>query len=303
MLRKLKVGGLKWIDWVNLSNIEIKNILKKYNFHELDLEACLQQNQRVRIDSYDNYFFMVLHFPKYNSRTKIYELNEFNIFLWRDFLITFRNQTWTHIDKIFEKYSNKNLKKDEDFKLTSGFVLYEIIQAMLEKMFKVCDNLNKDLKQIESMVFEKTDYSLVKQIMIKKRNIVILKHMFLPQISVMNLIEFNINKLFAGEIEQYFEDLEDKIEHIVNDIKILFEYIETIEDAFKSIIDIKTNSIMTFLTLFSAFMLPLTLITSFYGMNIKLPFQNYPFFIYILLFFTSLSMIFIYLYYKKKGNI
>jgi magnesium transporter len=139
--------------------------------------------------------------------------------------------------------------------------------------------------------------------MIKKRNIIVLKNMFLPQISVMKLMEFQINKLFSGEIEAYFEDLEDKLEHIVNDIKMLEEHISSIEDAFKSIIDIKTNRVMTFLAFFSAFMLPLTLITSFYGMNIKLPLQTEPVFVYILLVFTSITMIFIYYYFRKKGNI
>ena len=303
MLRKLKVGGIQWIDWIDLSIEETKKILDKYDFHELDKEACLEENQRARIDGYDDYFFMVLHFPKYNSSTKIYELNEFNIFLGRDFLITFRNHTWSHIDKIFENYSKKKFRNDEDFKLSSGFVLYEIIQSMLEKMFNVGDNIKKDLKQIEKIVFEETNYSLVKQIMIKKRNIVVLKHMFIPQISVMKLIEFNINKLFSWKIEEYFEDLEDKLEHIVNDIKILEEYTDSIEDAFKSIIDIKTNRVMTFLAFFSAFMLPLTLATSFYGMNVDLPFQNQPSFIFILLTVISISMIFIYYYFKKKDNI
>ncbi|MBT6779116.1 hypothetical protein HOA93_05100 [bacterium] len=65
-------------------------------------------------------------------------------------------------------------------------------------------------------------------------------------------------------MEVYFEDLEDKLEQIVNEISILEEYIDSIEDAFKSMIDIKTNFVIKVLTVFSAFMLPLTLITSFY---------------------------------------
>jgi Mg2+ and Co2+ transporter CorA len=65
-------------------------------------------------------------------------------------------------------------------------------------------------------------------------------------------------------MEEYFEDLEDKISKVVNDVKVLEEYVDSIEDAFKTMIDIKTNNIMTFLAIFSAFFLPLTLITSFY---------------------------------------
>jgi magnesium transporter len=65
-------------------------------------------------------------------------------------------------------------------------------------------------------------------------------------------------------MEVYFEDLEDKLEQIVNEINILQEYIDSIEDAFKSMVDIKTNFVIKVLTVFSAFMLPLTFITSFY---------------------------------------
>jgi magnesium transporter len=60
---------------------------------------------------------------------------------------------------------------------------------------------------------------------------------------------------------------------------------------------------MTFLTLFSAFLLPLTLITSFYWMNVVLPFQNHTQFIYIFLLISIFIMLFIFLYFKKNGKI
>ena len=85
-----------------------------------------------------------------------------------------------------------------------------------------------------------------------------------------------MKRLFDDEIEAYFEDLEDKLQKIITDISVLEEQVVSVEDAFKSMIDIQTNSIIKFLTIFSAFMLPLTAITSFYGMNISLPFQDNP---------------------------
>ena len=303
MIQKLKIKWVKWIDWVNLDKAEIYKILKKYDFHELDIEACMEENQRARIDSYDDYIFMVLHFPKYNQKTKFYNLNEFNIFLWKDFLITFREFEWKNIDKIFEDYKNLNLDDDSDFKITSGYILYEIIQSMLEKMFKFIDNIKKDLKVVEWLVFEKANASLVKEIMVKKRNIVILKHMLLPQISVMRTIETKMNEMFKWEMEEYFEDLEDKISKVVSDIKVLEEYLDSVEDAFKTIIDIRTNNVMSFLAIFSAFFLPLTLITSFYGMNIKLPFENKPDIIYLSLLIITILMIWAYFYWKKKWKL
>jgi len=302
MEQKLKVKWVEWVDWTNLSNKQISKILKKYSFHELDIEACMEENQRARIDVYDDYIFMVLHFPKYNQKTKVYNLNEFNIFLGKDFLITFREFEWKQIDKIFNDYMNLNLEDDSDFKITSGYILYEIIQVMLEKMFKFIDNIKKDLKTVESQVFEKPDASFVKEIMIKKRNIIIMKHMLLPQINVMKLIEIQMNKMFKWEMEEYFEDLEDKISKVVNDIKILEEYINSIEDAFKTIIDIRTNKVMTLLAMFSAFLLPLTLVTSFYWMNIELPFQENALVVFLLLFITLIIMFFWYKYLKNKWD-
>ena len=91
-------------------------------------------------------------------------------------------------------------------------------------------------------------------------------------------------------MEVYFEDLEDKLEQIVTDIAVLEEHINSVEDAFKTIVDINTNFTVKLLTIFSAFLLPLTLITSFYGMNITLPYQEKPYFVFSIFIITLIFM-------------
>lgn len=236
----------------------------------------MEPNQRARIDSYDSYMFLTLHFPTYNTVKKIYELNEFHIFLGKNFLITLRDFPGKHIDDIYDKYEKKGDDDEYDIDASSGLILYELIQEMLEKMFRVTLNVRRDISALEKKVFEKSSAPLVRNILIKKRNIIVLKHMFQPQMSVLIGLENHMKRLFDDEIEAYFEDLEDKLQKIITDILVLEEQVESVEDAFKSMIDIQTNSIIKFLTIFSAFMLPLTLITSFYGMNLTLPFQDNP---------------------------
>lgn len=301
MIRELKIWKIKWIDAVGLKSNEILNIVKDYKFHELDIEACLEWNQKARIDEYEDYSFIIFHFPKYNVRRKIYELNSFNIFIWKWFLITFRDFSWMNIDNIFSRYSEiwAWWKSWENIKVTTGYILYEITQAMLEKMFKVSNTINREIKVIESNVFDSWNSSLVRDIMIKKRNIILLRNMFKPQAYLFKHIEFVINKMYKWKMEVYFEDLEDKLSQIVSEITILQEYIESVEDTFKTMIDIKTNFVIKVLTIFSAFMLPLTLITSFYGMNIDFPLWTTPSFVYILFFWSIMIMFMIYLILKK----
>jgi Mg2+ and Co2+ transporter CorA len=104
-----------------------------------------------------------------------------------------------------------DFQEDSKIKITSGYILYEIVQAMLVKMFLVNEKIRVEVRKLERDVFSLSSSFLVKDIMIKKRNIIMLKNMFKPQIVVLNQLEFNMNKLFSGKMEAYFEDLEDKL--------------------------------------------------------------------------------------------
>lgn len=121
--------------------------------------------------------------------------------------------------------------------------------------------------------------------MIRKRNMIALKHMISPQIQVLKMLELRMNALFKDdEVEVYFENLEDKVQKIYSEIQLLQENIDSMEDTLKSIFDMQTNNTIKYLTFFSAFILPLTLITSFFGMNIEnVPFHDTVVYISVLL--------------------
>ncbi len=303
MQRELNVAGIKWIDahWLKLA--DIRELLSKYEFHELDVEACLEENQTWRIDMYDDYSFIICHFPKYNENKKVYTIHEINVFLSKDTLITIRSTSSSHIDKIFRKYENIDYSKVDEIKVTSGYILYEIIQVMLEKMFKVSSYIKLDLKKLEDKVFKQADAALIKDIMVKNRSIALLRRIFKPQLVLFKQIEARLNAMYASEMEEYFEDLEDKVQYIVNDIYLLEEYVETIENWFKSLIDIQSNNVMKALTLFSAFMLPLTLVTSFFWMNVAPQSWFKPLYVYAAIIVTWIVMLIISIMFIKKWKI
>jgi magnesium transporter len=132
---------------------------------------------------------------------------------------------------------------------------------------KMLEGFHRDLKWIEKNLFLTNWPDLIKNIMTKKRNIITLKHMISPQIGVLKLVRIRMASMFWEEVETYFENLEDKLDKIYSEILIIQENIDSMEDTLKSIFELKTNSTIKYLTVFSAFMLPLTLITSFFGMN------------------------------------
>ena len=257
-----------WQDFINPNKEQIEKIFEKYDFHELDREAIIEENQYARLDPYDDYLFLVLHFPKYNPVTERYIQNELNIFVGKDFLITMRYYQSSTMRRILADYQKRFGSENENLN-NPAFLLYSIIENYLAKTMKMLERFSRDLKFLEKELFSSRTHDTIRTLMIKKRNIITLKHMMRPQIRVLRLTESYMKGRFSEEMENYFEDLEDKMDKIFSEIQIIEENIESMEDTLKSIFDLDTNITIKYLTIFSAFMLPLTLATSFFGMNIE----------------------------------
>lgn len=270
-IHTLTLGQTEWLDIVNPNEREIDEIIEKYHFHELDREAIVEEYQLARVDTYEDYIFVVLHFPKYDTKSRRYLSNEFNIFISRNYLINFRYYSTSSVDAIMDRYNTGNHGKDM---VNTAYMLYDLIDSMLDKTLKILNRFGRDLRSLEADIFRNVGEETISEIMIRKRNMIALKHMISPQISVLKILELRMNTLFKDdEVEIYFENLEDKVEKIYSEIQLLQENIDSMEDTLKSIFDMQTNNTIKYLTFFSAFMLPLTLITSFFGMNI----ENVPF--------------------------
>lgn len=253
-----------WLDQVNPPLEELDAIIEKYGFHELDRDAVLESNQYARIDTYDEYLFLVLHFPKYEPNSERYVQNELNIFISKEYLITFRYYQSSTMRRIYERYEKRVQDKEN---MSAAFLLYEIIEGYLDKTMRMLERFSRDLKSLERELFNAKWSDTIRNLMIRKRNIITLKHMMKPQIAVLRMMEIRMKERFSDEVEFYFENLEDKIDKIFSEIQLLQENIDSMEDALKSIFELETNTTIKYLTIFSAFMLPLTLVTSFFGMN------------------------------------
>jgi magnesium transporter len=291
----------RWIDIVNPSDEIVDSIIAEYDFHELDKEAVLEPWQSARVDTYEDYIFVILQFPKYDPKTKRYLTNELNIFLSEHYIITFRFYASQTIDTLQNTYE----RVSDTTKISSWSILYEIIDLLLSKTFKTLERFSKDVRIIEKALFSELNQGgkdLIQEMMIKKRNAITLKHMVRPQIGVIKLLELRTNAMFEDSFEAYFENLDDKIQKIASEIDMLHENVESMEATMKILFDLETNSTIKYLTFFSAFMLPLTLITSFFGMNIEnVPFTDWI--VYGLLIGTTIGLVAVLWILKKKKKI
>ncbi len=292
---RFKEKDLTWIAINHPDEKAIDYLKRNYKFHPLDLEDCLSEIQRPKIDDYEDYLFIVLHIPVRVARKNIIQVSELKIFIGQNFLITLHKDD-PNIKDIFENCKKKKKMKEEYMKKGSGYLLYMIIDDLFESGFPLLDKLSKLMNELETEVFDH-DYSRdrLKDILLLKKDIINFRRIIMPQRAIIAQLEHKNKKFLPENLDVYFDDIVDKIEKIWNNLENLQELVASLQETNESIISHNTNNVIKILTIFSVVMLPLTFITGFYGMNVEgLPFVRETASVPIIsgiIIFIALSMI------------
>lgn len=306
MKTTLRFGHMKWIHLASPSPAELEQLIEQYEFHELIAEDLQEMTVQHKIDQYDDVIFVVLNFPKYNPLTKKYMLNEFNIVLWKDYVITLSRYEANHVAKIVEQYredlAESDTQDEEAFKISPYYILYTIIDAMYDKTIKSQSNASRDLVLLEQSLTGNTiTKQAIEELMRKKANTAFFKYTFLPQKEILRELQSVCWWFYEWDLDVYFEDLESKLDKIINSTLILYETIQSLTDTHDAMLNLQTNSIIRILTIFTALTWILTFISGFYGMNISLPLmQNAYAWLYIILIMFATVFLMLYLFKRMR---
>lgn len=304
MKNLLKIWTISWIHFENPKKSELEEISKDYDLHEMILEDIEEYWVQDKIDTYDNHIFMVFHFPKYNEKKKMYESNEFSIILWKNFIVTITSHKTNHIEKIRQEYieETKDSEDPEKYKISPYYILYKIIDVMFDKSIKVLAKNSRDIMWLEKELFstDEVNTKLLENIMIKRRNLVFLKHLFVPQEEVISELQKTIEQFFDGQLDLYFEDLLYKLDKVENQISALTKNISSLNEAYNSLMNVKLNWLISTLTVLTLIIGSLTLIAWIYGMNVSLPLEHDPNAFWILMIGMIWLSYILYWYFKKK---
>lgn len=305
MKNLLKIWKVTWIHFENPKKSELLEMWEEYDLHEIIIDDIVEYWVQDKIDTYDNHIFMVFHFPKYDEKQKRYISNEFSVILWKDFIITIPSHKTNHIEKIREEYitETKDLEDPEEYKISPYYILYKIIDVMFDKTLKLLNSNNRDIMYLEEEIFssEWLNKKLLEQLMIKRRNLVFLKHLFVPQNELITELQKTIEKFYEWQLDLYFEDLLYKLDKIENQINILTKNISSLSEIYNSLMNIKLNSLIWMLTVFTLIIWSMTLIAWLYWMNVKIPLSDNPYAFYWILLLTWLLSWALFMFFRKKG--
>jgi magnesium transporter len=272
-IEQIDAEGLRWVNIEEPGAPERGWLEEHFDFHALDLEDVLSRNQRPKIDSYDEYLFIVLHFPIFDPSVGRLGTGELDLFVGPDFLITIPNQPLQPVEYLFERCRSKEELRDQLFSRGSGYLLYRVVDDSFDYCFPMLRKIGNKLDALEQEIFEGRSEEIVRDISNAKQEIINFRKVIRPERPVLRDLERVKHRYLAPDLdlEIYFDDIVDANERIWDMLENYKEVIEALEESNESVISHRVNDILRVLTSISVIVLPLTLLASIWGMNVGVP--------------------------------
>jgi magnesium transporter len=271
---ELSADGLTWIHLDPPIDPETVNTLRaRFGWHPLDVEDVLSKRQRPKVDDYvdDGYLFGVLHFPAYDKNVQRLNAGELDFFIGPDYLVTISNVQLNPVTRLFTRLHEDERMRDNLFSRGSGRLLYEILDDLFDYCFPILDKIAYKLDSIEDDIEDRRSEEIVSDISKVKQEIISFRKIVKPQRPALRLLERHIERFLPEDLELYFDDLVDASERIWDLLDNYKEVVEALESTNESVISHRQNDILRVLTIFSVVLLPLTLISGIFGMNVLFP--------------------------------
>lgn len=295
----IKSNNVIWTDIFCPTEEELKNIREKFNIHPVIVEELKNPSNRSHIETYDNYLFLVYHFPIYNSLEQISERSEVDFIICKNEIVTVRYQESEPIEEFKKALEDINFK-NKTMSLPYLFV-YEFIQKILAYNQRQLNHIQEKAEKIASKLFHNKEKEILKEISYLKRDLSEYRIIIRPQEYLLkSLIDNGIN-FWGNSCYIYLNDILGDYLKLLNRLEDYRQAVIDFEDTNNQLINIKTGEVTKTFTILAFLTFPLMLLSSLFSMNVKdIPLVDLPGGFWIIFGVMIVGMTGMLIYFKKK---
>ena len=275
--RAISHDATTWIDIVHPSAADIAALHRRFpQFHPLNLEDCRSHIERPKLDQDADYLFAVLHFPLWDASKALSRASEVDFFVCADTVITAHDGSLKPLAAAFAACQADDNERNGLLGRGADHAFYSLIDQLVDYIFPILDRVDQRVHAIEDQLFESDAKRVIQAIALLRRDIISLRRVIRHQIPVIQELEACAHPILRERMADYFGDVLDHLFKQRDIAEENFEVINSFADTADALASYRINEVMRILTVISVIMLPLTLISSIYGMNIDLPFADDP---------------------------
>lgn len=249
-----------------------KNILANiFKFHYLTIEDCLETRNQPKIEAFPDYLYLIVHGIKPEETSSAnFATKELDAYLGRNFIVTFHVERFRSIKKVKQQIRTTTFACQRG----AAYLLHQVLDNIVDLYMPVVDDFDYTINHLEDRVFRMTkgNNAILEEIMDLRRSVARLKRISARQLDVLYRLSHGEFPQIPEQILPFYRDVHDHLLRISDLAESYRDLVGSLFDIHFSVTANKTNEVMKLLAVFSAIMLPLSLIAGIYGMN----FENMP---------------------------
>ena len=277
-MQERTLSKISWISVTKPNREDIEELRTRFpQIHPLIIEDLTEPTIRPRVESFDDYLYMVLHFPqfiKHEHRTISYEID---FILTPNTLITVQYEDVETLEQFWHECEQMNPDTLEEYGKTPIHLLYYLLRRFFDHSFHELDQIQQEIDMIEDRIFSGNEKAMLQDISILKRNILDFRRAVKPEHLTLQSLQLRAEEKYDNSVQPYLSDIMGEYLRVWNLLENHKETIDALYETATAALNTKTNdtvrafTILAFLTF-----IPMT-IAGIFGMNAEAtPFIHGP---------------------------
>ncbi len=260
-------AGDPQVTWLNVSGIHqidvIDTIGKAFGVHPLALEDIVHAGQRPKLDDYDQQLFIVLNAIQ-SVDDQCIEAEQVSLLVGPNYVISFQERDGALFDPVRERIK---AGKGRSRKMGADYLAYALIDTVVDHYFIVLERFSEITERLEETLIQHPDPNAVGALHGLKRQMIQLRKSIWPLREVVSGLQRGESPLITDATRLYLRDVYDHTVRVIDTIETLRDLLSGMMDVYLSSLSYRLNEVMKVLTIIATIFIPLTFLTSIYGMN------------------------------------
>ena len=258
--------GATWIDFDATEEPAIRALLAPLGLHPLAIDDMVSQINRPKVDDYGAYLYIAVHSARWERDTRP-TLRELDFLVGERFLISFHEHATRSVSAAHEVLA----RRPELLARGPAVMLHFLLDVLVDHYLPITEEIATEIDGLEEDLFGQPNPQMNESILRLKRGLSALRRIIGPQRDTVLALTRDEFLAIPAEVRPYLRDVYDRLAR-VNDLLDSFrDEVATLLELHVAVTSNRLNGVIKVLTVIATIMLPLTVITSYYGMNFRLP--------------------------------
>lgn len=257
-------GCFVWVALRDATPQELDQMKEEFDLHELAVEDARHGHQRPKIEEYGDSVFAVMHLLELENGE--FNVGEVNVFVGSNYILSVRNRSAQHFLGVRERCE----REPQLLRQGASFVLYALMDAVVDRYFPIMDGLESELEEIEVQIFAKgAARTNIERLYELKRKITFLKHAVAPLMEATGKLSGGRGPTVCANSREYFRDVYDHLVRVNASLDTIRDTIGTAIQVNLSMVTIEESEVNKKLAAWAGIFAVATAFAGIWGMNFK----------------------------------